>query len=39
MRKRKRIINPNTVAYPVILPDAKDKVDSVVKDIKNGGDK
>ncbi len=31
MTKKKRIINPNIIANPVILPDPKDMIDSTVK--------
>ena len=34
MPKKKKMINPNMIANPVILPDAKDAVDSNAKVIK-----
>ena len=39
MRKKKRLINPNTVPNPVILPDPNEQVDTVAKDIKNDSSK
>ncbi len=39
MSKKRRIINPNIIANPVILPDAKDMVDSNAKDIKDDSHK
>ncbi len=39
MSRKKRIINPNMIANPIILPDAKDTVDSNVKNIKDDSHK
>lgn len=39
MSKKKEVFNPNTVANPVFLPDVKDNVASVAKDIKNDNSK
>jgi hypothetical protein len=39
MSRKKRIINPNIIANPVILPDAKDLADSDIKDIKSDSHK
>lgn len=39
MSRKKRIINPNMIANPIILPGAKDTVDSTVKDIKDDSHK
>ena len=39
MSKKKRIFNPNIIANPIILPDAKDTVVSTIKDIKDDSHK
>ena len=37
--KKRRIINPNMVANPIILPDAKDTVVTNIKDPKDDSHK